>query len=366
MQPTIGVGIIGTGNIVGQYLDQLAHQPSTEVVAVADAVTARAEAVASERGLRALGVAELLADEAVDVVLNLTTPPVHAELNLAAIGAGKHVYCEKPFALGLAEGLAVLAAAGQAGLRVGCAPDTFLGVGLQTTLDALQAGEIGQPFAASAFWGSPGHERWHPDPQFFYLAGGGPVLDLGPYYLTALVVHLGPVVRVQACTTTTERPRHVWSGPLEGQPIKVAVPTHATAILEHQGGAKSSVTLSYELWAHSNTGLEIYGTEGTLRLPDPNRFADPVWLWQATGAQEWVERGFTAGFDGAGRGIGVAEMGRAIAVGRPHRASGELAVHVLDVMTAIEASGREARAIELTTTVTPPPLVPGGTDVACE
>ena len=365
MATTTGVGIIGVGNISTQYFEQFATLPSLAVVAVADVAEARARQVAAERGTVAESVAELLADPRVDIVLNLTVPPVHAEVDLAAIAAGKHVHSEKPLALTLDEGRSVLTAAGAAGVRVGSAPDTFLGTGLQTSLDALRSGEIGTPFAASAFWGTPGHERWHPNPQFYYSRGGGPVLDVGPYYVTALVVHLGPVVSVQARTTRTARKRHVWTGPLAGTAVDVDVPTYATAILEHAGGALSTVTLSFETWASSNTLLEIYGTDGTLRLPDPNWFSEKVHVWR-TEDQHWAERPFTAGFVGAGRGIGVAEMARAIAVGRPHRASGALGMHVLEILLAIDGAQPGDGPVTLTTTVDPSPLVPFGIDVATE
>lgn len=366
MADITGVGIVGVGNISGQYFEQLAQLPSLRVVAVADVDERRAADVAAARGVEAEPADVLLADPRVDVVLNLTVPPAHADVDLAAIAAGKHVHSEKPLALTLDEGAGVLAAAARAGVRVGCAPDTFLGTGLQTSLHALRSGEIGTPFAAAALWGSPGHERWHPNPQFFYAPGGGPVMDMGPYYLTALVVHLGPVIAVQARTARSDRDRHVWSGPLTGTPLTVDVPTYAAAVLEHASGALSTVTLSYETWASSNTLLEIYGTQGTLRLADPNWFSEPVHIWRADGAQEWEERAPSAGFVGAGRGIGVAEMARAIEVGRDHRASGALGLHVLEIMSAIQNAGPGDGTVHLTTTVAPPALVPYGQDVAIE
>ena len=313
--------------------------------------------MAASCGARAESVDELLADPDADIVLNLTTPPFHAEVDRAVLAAGKHVYSEKPLALNLGDGRAILAQAEQASLRVGCAPDTFLGTGLQTTLAALQSGQIGTPFAASAFWSAPGHELWHPNPAFYYAPGGGPVLDMAPYYLTALVTHLGPVLRVRSSVLATGRERVVATGPRAGEPITVEVPTHATAILEHAAGAVSSLTVSFEIWDSQHPKLEIYGTSGTLSLPDPNCFDGVGSIYRADTGQ-WGELPVTNGFVGAGRGIGLADMGRSIRDGGPHRASGELALHVLEIMAAIESPPQDGSATTLTTTVALPSLVP--------
>jgi len=352
----VGVGIIGVGVISGQYLDQITQLAGIRVVAVADLNAARATQVAGSCGARAESVAELLADAEVDIVLNLTTPPFHAEVDRAVLAAGKHVYSEKPLALRLGDGQAILAEAERASLRVGCAPDTFLGTGLQTTLAALQSGQIGTPFAAAAFWSSPGHEQWHPNPAFYYQPGGGPVLDMAPYYLTALVTHLGPVLRVQSAVLNTERKRVIATGPNTGQPIEVKVPTHATAILTHAGGAVSTLTVSFEIWDSLHPKLEIYGTSGTLSLPDPNYFDGVGSICRADSGQ-WNELRVTSGFVGAGRGIGLADMARAIRDGVPHRASGSLALHVLEIMEAIETPAKDGSATTLTTTVAAPSLV---------
>ena len=352
-----GVGIVGVGVISAQYLDQIAGLTGVRVVAVADVDAARAAQVAASSGARAESVEALLADPAVDIVLNLTTPPFHAEIDRQAVAAGKHVYSEKPLALSFGDGRAVLADAERQSLRVGCAPDTFLGTGLQTTLAALRSGQIGTPFAASAFWSSPGHEQWHPNPGFYYRAGGGPVMDMGPYYLTALVTHLGPVRRVRSVVLTTGRERVVATGPLAGRRIDVEVPTHATAILEHEAGAVSTLTVSFELWESQRPQLEIYGTAGTLVLPDPNCF-DGVGAVYGAGGAGWSQLPVTHGYLGSGRGIGLAEMARAIRDGVPHRASGDLALHVLDVMAAIERPPADGSATTMTTTVDVPALVP--------
>lgn len=352
-----GVGIVGVGVISAQYLDQIAGLAGIRVVAVADLDAARAAQVAASSGARAESVQELLADPAVDIVLNLTTPPFHAEIDRQVLAAGKHVYSEKPLALRLEDGHAVLAEADRLSLRVGCAPDTFLGTGLQTTLAALQSGRIGTPFAASAFWSSPGHEQWHPNPGFYYQPGGGPVMDMGPYYVTALVTHLGPVRRVRSVVLSTDRERVVATGPLAGSRIEVAVATHATAILEHAGGAVSTLTVSFELWEPERPKLEIYGTAGTLVLPDPNCFDGVGAIYRAGGAG-WTQLQVTNGFVGSGRGIGLAEMARAIRDGVPHRAGGELALHVLEVLAATENPPADGSATTMSTTVDPPALVP--------
>jgi len=332
------IGVIGTGNILGQYLATFDRVPQVEVVAFAAAHLENARAVASERGARACRVDELLAAEDVDLVVNLTPPAVHAEINHAVVQSGKHLFSEKPLVLSVAEGQSLLAAAAASGVAVGCAPDTFLGTGLQTTLHALRTGRIGEPFAGLALWGAAGPEPWHPNPQIFYAPGGGPVLDMGPYYVTALVVHLGPVRAVTARSLASGRRRVVGSGPLAGTPISVEVPTFATAILEHASGALSTVVLSFETHGEFRS-LEIQGTAGRLRLPDPNWFSGSGSLLTADAPQEWVDLAPSAGYRDTGRGIGAVELLRAVAAGRPPRASGELALHVTEVLCAIAAAG---------------------------
>jgi predicted dehydrogenase len=224
-------------------------------------------------------------------------------------------------------------------------------------LDAVGSGRIGTPFAATATWGSPGPESWHPSPQFFFLRGGGPVLDMGPYYVTALVTHLGPVTSVVARAVNTERHRSVGSGPLAGTELRVETPTYATAILEHASGALSTVTLSFETWASGNALLEIQGTEGTLALPDPNWFSEAGRIFEAK-VGEWRDLTPSAGYVEAGRGYGLAEMVEAIEQGRDHRASGDLALHVLEVLSAINQSGVGDGPYTMTTAAVPPAAVP--------
>lgn len=355
------IGIIGAGNIIGQYLDTFERIPEVEVVALAAGHLDRAQAVAEPRGLRALPAAELVGDPAVDLVVNLTPPAVHAAVNSAVVDAGKHLYSEKPLVLDPADGYALLAAAERTGVEVGCAPDTFLGTGLQTTARALRHGLIGEPFGALAMWGAAGPEPWHPNPQIFYSTGGGPVLDMGPYYVTALVAHLGAVRSVTARSLASGRARMVGSGPLAGTPITVEVPTYATAILEHANGALSTVVLSFETHGEFRQ-LEIQGTAGRLRLPDPNWFSGRGSILTAEAADTWVELEPTAGYLDAGRGIGAVELLRAHAAGRPPRASGALALHVTEVLRAITDARPGDGPVAITTRLDLPDLVDLGAE----
>jgi len=359
----LNVGVIGVGVISTQYFAQLAKLPNLRLVAVADLDTARASAVAAEQGALALGVDELLTDPRVDAVLNLTIPAAHAEIGLRALAAGKHLYTEKPLALTTNEARPMLAAAAAAGLRIGGAPDTVLGTGIQTTRAVLDSGRIGDAVGASVHWSNSGHEAWHPAPAFYYQPGGGPLFDMGPYYLTSLVTLFGPVVRVSGTVGRSARDRTIATGPNAGAAVPVNVDTHVTALLEHANGATSTVTISFEIWATRVPQFEVYGTAGTIAVPDPNLFSDPVFVAAATetaGEPEFVEVPVEAGYPDAGRGVGLSDLARAIETGRPHRASGELAFHVLDVMESILRSGREHATIELSSTVERPEPVPLG------
>ncbi|WP_370582678.1 Gfo/Idh/MocA family protein [Plantibacter sp. VKM Ac-2885] len=349
------VGVIGVGNISKQYFAEFPKLPNLELVVVADLDLARAAEVAAEQGVRSSSVDELLADPEVDVVLNLTIPAAHAEVALRALQAGKHVYGEKPLALSTAEARPVLELAAAKGLRVGSAPDTVLGSGVQTALAVLDSGAIGRPIAAAVAWSAPGHELWHPAPAFYYQPGGGPLLDMGPYYLTSLVSFFGPVVRVSGAVARSDRERSVATGALAGTPIPVheEVDTHVTAILEHANGVVSTVTVSFEVWASRVPLFEVYGTGGTVAVPDPNRFSDPVEIATADD-RTWRAVPDSAGFVDAGRGVGLSDLAEAIEQDRPHRASGDLAFHVLEIMEAIIVAGREHRVVELTSTVDRP------------
>jgi predicted dehydrogenase len=350
------VGIVGAGNISAQYSASLSRLSQLPVTAVCDLVVDRAEALAAQHpGARALALPDLLGAADVDVVLVLTLPATHADVALAAIAAGKHVYVEKPLAMSVAAGREVLEAAAAAGRRVGCAPDTVLGTGIQTARAAVDAGRIGTPHSATAFMTIPGHERWHPAPDFYYRPGGGPLLDMGPYYLTALVHLLGPVVRVTGASTRPSRTRTIGTGPRAGQTVEVEIDTTVTGILEHTGGALSTLLMSFDVQAARLPSIEVHGTAGSLSVPDPNHFAGPVALHGADG--DWVDIGITAGYPDAGRGHGLAELALALAAGRPHRAGGELGLHVLDIMESVQLAAGTRTWVELTTTCERPAAV---------
>jgi predicted dehydrogenase len=352
------IGVIGVGNISAQYFETIPRLSGLELVAVADLDAARAAQVAAEHGVSARSVDDLLGSPDVDVVLNLTIPAAHVEVGLRALAAGKHVYTEKPFGLTTASARALLD--DQIGeLRVGSAPDTVLGTGVQTARRALDDGVIGDPVGAAVHWSSAGHERWHPSPAFYYQPGGGPLFDMGPYYLTSLVTLFGSVSRVSGLASRSARERTVAEGTLAGTKVPVDVDTHVTAILEHVGGVTSTVTVSFEVWATRSPLFEVYGTRGTLLMPDPNQFSDSVNAWTPD-RSDWYELPVSAGYRGAGRGIGLADMALGIAAGEPHRASGELAFHVLEIMESVLIASAEHRVVELTSSVERPAAVPLG------
>lgn len=348
------VGMIGCGFIAAQYLKTFAHLPDVQLTAVADLDPARAEAVAAEHaGVRALTVAELLTDPEVDTVLNLTIPAAHAEIDLQAIAAGKHVYSEKPFAVTTAEGEAVLAAAEEAGLLVGSAPDTVLGTGTQTARAAIDDGLIGLPIAATATMVTPGHERWHPHPDFYYLPGGGPLLDMGPYYIHALVTLLGPVAAVIGASSRARESRTIGSGPRAGESIPVSTDTHVTGVLVHESGALSTLVMSFDAVATSIHPIEIHGSRGTLAVPDPNHFTGEVSLHRLAG-EGWETLPVSAGYVGASRGIGLQDMATR---GERLRAGGRLGQHALETMNAVLDSARTGSRVELASTCERPEAV---------
>ena len=275
------VGIIGCGNICDQYFKSCASFRDIEIVACADLLLERAEAKAAQYGVRALGVDELLSDPDISIVLNLTIPQAHAEVDLAALAAGKHVHSEKPLTLNASDGRRILAAASERGLRVGCAPDTFLGGGLQTSRKLIDDGWIGRPVAATAFMVGHGHEYRHPDPAFFYKAGGGPMLDMGPYYITALIHLLGPVTRVTGSSKITFPQRVITSKPKYGDVIDVDVTTHLASALDFANGVVATVVMSFDVWAHNLPRIEIYGSEGSLVGAGPKQ----VWWTGAASAR---------------------------------------------------------------------------------
>lgn len=351
------IGIIGCGTISGIYLKSPSVFPILELVACADLDMARAQARAEEYHIDALSVADLLAHPDIDIVVNLTIPAAHAEVAQAAIAHGKSVYSEKPLALNTTDGKAILDQASAAGVRVGCAPDTFLGGGLQTCRKLIDDGWIGTPVAATAFMMSHGHEHWHPSPEFYYQRGGGPMFDMGPYYLTALVSLLGPVKRVTGATRTTFPERTITSQPKFGQKIQVETPTHVVGLLDFEQGAVASIITTFDVWSAELPRIEIYGTQGTLSVPDPNTFGGPVRLRRA-GSTEWQEIPIPFQYTANSRGIGVADMAHAIASGRDHRASGDLAYHVLEIMETIHVASDKGQHQMLASTVARPAIFP--------
>lgn len=345
----VRVGVIGCGNISDIYLKNLQRFGLMELAGCADLDRTRAELKAEKHGLgRVYEVEELLADPSVDIIVNLTIPQAHAEVNRRALLAGKHVYVEKPFAVETPDGLEVLALAREKGLRVGCAPDTFLGGGLQTCIKLIREGAIGVPVAATAFMLCGGHESWHPDPAFYYKHGGGPMLDMGPYYLTALVAMLGPVQRVSGSARVSFPERTITSQPKFGEKIAVEVPTHVAGTMDFASGAIGSIIMSFDVpGGHQLPRIEVYGSEGTLSVPDPNTFDGPVLLRKNGRGGGFEEVPLTHGYTENFRGLGVADMALGILEGKSHRASGELACHVLEIMHAFDASSSEGRHILL-------------------
>lgn len=359
-QLPLRVGLIGCGAISDAYFTNMApYAGYARIVACADLNPKQAAAKAEKHGVaKVCSVAELLADDEVDLVLNLTIPQAHVEINLAALRAGKHVYCEKPFSLTTAEGRKVLAEARKRGLCVGCAPDTVLGGGIQTCRKLIADGGIGKPLAATANMVCHGHESWHPSPAFYYHKGGGPLFDMGPYYLTALVTMLGAVKRVAGFSRISFKERVITSQPLHGRKIKVETPTHISGLLEFASGVQVTLTMSFDVWKHNLPLMEVYGTEGSLSCPDPNTFGGAVRVFRK-GDADWSDVPL-AFEDKMGRGYGVAEMAVAITKKRLCRASGELALHVVDIMESILRSGETGRAITLKTTCRQPAAIPAG------
>ncbi|MFI6761270.1 Gfo/Idh/MocA family protein [Micromonospora sp. NPDC050417] len=351
------VGVVGLGVISRAYLDTLANHPAVTIAALADLDAARAAAAAATiPGAEALSVERLLDRPDVQTVLNLTIPAAHADISLATIDAGKNVYVEKPLAVTFPDGRSIIDRATAAGVHVGCAPDTVLGAGTQTARAAVDDGLIGRPLSASAVMLTPGHERWHPHPDFYYVEGGGPLLDMGPYYIAALIHLLGPVRAVVGAASRLRTERVIGSGPRVGQRIPVEVDTHVTGVLEHADGALSTITTSFDGVATTAAPIEVRGETGTLAVPDPNHFDGEVRLF-ALGGTEWRVLEPGAGYAGASRGIGLIDLVGATPR-RPPRASGGFALHVLETMTALLRSAAEGRRIELTTVVERPAPVP--------
>lgn len=353
MGDPLRIGVVGLGAISGSYLRTLGRLPQVQVTALADLDQARARSgLQHAPEARACTVSELMKSADVDLVLNLTTPAAHAQIGHAALAAGKHLYGEKPLARTLAEARQLLAQAG--GLRVGNAPDTVLGTGTQTARRAIEDGLIGTPVAANAAFVTAGHESWHPNPDFYYQPGGGPLFDMGPYYLTSLIHLLGPVARVAGMSSRSRPERIIGSGPRAGGRIPVDVDTHVAALLEHKSGALTTLITSFEAMATRQPDIEIHGTEGSLLVPDPNGFGGDV---LRRGELDWQGLGQSAGYQDGSRGIGVADLADSLASGRPHRASADVALHVLDIMESVLAAARDGTSVPLTTSCQIPELV---------
>ncbi len=357
----LGIGFIGTGNISSAYLkailgkDGLPGFPVLNIKGLADMRAEAATARAAEFGLKSMSVEEMLADPEIDLVVNLTIPRAHVEVGLKCLAAGKHLYSEKPLGITFAEGKTLLEAANAAGLRIGSAPDTFLGGAHQQARAVVDSGALGQLIGGTAYMQCPGHESWHPDPAFYYDLGGGPMLDMGPYYITDLVNLLGPVARVSAMSSRLRQERPVLSEPKKGQIMPVKIDTHVTGALGFANGAIVQIAMSFDVAAHKHVPLEIYGTEQSLLVPDPNLFGGELELRKRGHNEQWtpvkVEQPYA---EGNYRSLGVADMALGILENRPHRANGDLALHVLEVMEAFETAARDGRTVAITTPVERP------------
>jgi predicted dehydrogenase len=356
-----GIGIVGCGNISRRYVAGMARFPELRLVGFADRVPQLASSLAAEYGVRAYAApGQLLTDDDVDVVVNITPPVAHAGVAVEALRAGKHVYVEKPIAATLADSEPMLAEAESAGRLLGAAPDTFLGSAVQTARAALDEGLIGEPVGAVAFVTHSRAETWHPDPSFLFQPGGGPALDLGPYYITALVTLLGPVGTVSGATRIGARLRFVTSPDRRVDTIEVTTPTHVSATLRFASGALGTVLMSFDVWDSHLPRIEIYGQRGTLTLPDPNFFDGPVLVKQLQ-ADDWQELEpilpVTGDSDDLSvqllRGIGVADLVHALD-GEPHRASARLAQHVLEVLEAMQTSSDTETVVRIHSSVDRP------------
>ncbi len=342
----IKAGLIGCGDISGAYLNTLQKLSSVRIAACADIRSSQATKCAEKYSLEAMTVEALLQSDDVQVVLNLTTPQAHAEINLRALEAGKHVYVEKPLALNLADGKRVLETAAARGLKVGGAPDTFLGGAHQTVRNLVDSGMIGRPLAGIAWMQCRGHENWHPNPAFYYAPGGGPMFDMGPYYLTALVNLLGPVKRVASITTRGLEERIATSEARKGERIPVDVSTHYSGTIEFESGAVVTMITSFDVWHTEGVRLDLFGTEGSLRAADPNCFGGSVYHL-SPGKGTWEEQPLTHQRTDNLRGIGLADMMSSIVEKRAHRCSGELAFHVLEVMCAFDTSSSTGAHVDI-------------------
>ena len=347
----VKIGILGLGNISGIYLTNLTELfCEVEIHGVYDLIPEKMQSTKETYGVPNIysSMEEMLADPAIDIILNLTRPFEHYETTKAALLAGKHVYSEKPLATTFEEGKELAELAKEKNLMLGGAPDTFLGAGIQTCRKLIDDGFIGRPIGASANMICRGHEGWHPSPAFYYQNGGGPMMDMGPYYLTALINLMGGVKELSGMTAKSFETRTITSKPLYGQTVKVEVPTHVNGMLRFDSGAIGTITTTFDVHYNRQASLEIYGTQGTLRVPDPNGFGGPIQLLRPEdGSFKEIPLAFD--YKENSRGLGIADMAKAIQTGRRARADYSQTLHVLEIMTAIEKSSQEKRVIELET-----------------
>ncbi len=344
---TVKIGLVGTGNISDIYLQNGQWLNTIEIIAVSDLDLEKAAKQADAFNiLQVCTVDEMLSNPEVEIVLNLTTPEAHGPVAMASLKAGKSVYNEKPLALTRDEAHSMLALAQQRGLLIGCAPDTVMGAGIQTCRQLIDSGAIGKPVAATAFVMGPGHESWHLNPAFFYQPGGGPMFDMGPYYLTTLINLLGPVTAVSGMVTKGQTQRTITSQPLAGQKIDVQLPTHVAGLMTFENGAVCTIVTSFDVPGHEHPFIEIYGTEATISVPDPNTFGGPVRLKRR--GEAWQEIPLRYDYAGNSRGLGLADMAAALRDGQMrHRANGEIAYHVLDLMWAFHDAAEQGKQITL-------------------
>jgi predicted dehydrogenase len=347
--PVSRVAIVGCGVISRAYAHTMRKLGFIELAACVDAAPGRAEEIANEFGAKASTFEAVLQDPTIDAVVNLTPPLAHAAVMTAVLEAGKAAFSEKPLGVEFEQGTALVDLANGAGLRLGCAPDTFLGAGLQTARAVIDRGDIGEPLAANAFMLGSGPERWHPSPALFYQHGAGPLLDMGPYYLTALVQLLGPARAVSASARVSRAQRPILSEPLRGELIDVEVPTHVAALVEFEAGPIATLVTSFDVQASRYRNIEVYGTEATLSVPDPNTFGGPLMI-RHNGDEKWTEIDLLPAHLPQQRGIGLADMMWAQRSGRPHRTSSALALHVLELMTGALTAATGGRRVDLRTT----------------
>ncbi len=358
MAKKLGVGIVGCGNISAAYFSLSKMFKGMEVRACSDLDAKLAKARAKEFGVRADTTQNLLAADDIDIIVNLTIPAAHYEVSKTAIDAGKHVYSEKPFVLSVKEGLDLKKRADRKGLRIGSAPDTFLGGAHQLARKIVDSGAVGRITSGTAFVMSHGMEHWHPNPDFFFQPGAGPVLDIGPYYVTNLIQLIGPVKRVAAFSSTPTAERTITSKPRYGQKVKVNTPTTIHSVLEFENGAVVTLNASWDVWSHGHSPMELYGEQGTLLVPDPNFFGGEVRQakpGKAAKPQSWKHpfgipnqkhaNGAMANY----RTSGLSDMALAIMAGRPHRCSLELALHAVEVMTGVLQAGETGKVITMKT-----------------